>query len=300
MCLHRNWFSTYQSIDDGVVFMGNDFSCKIVGVGSVRIRMHDGSVRTLIYVRHVLELRKNLISLGVLDSTGYNCTSQGGVLKVSKGILVVMKEKRIGNLYQPEGRTEVNQTVVASKDASDCVSLWHQRLGNMSKKGLKVLVDRKSLPSLKFLNLNFCKYCVFGKQCRHKFKGGRHIRKSILDYINPDVWGPSPTVSLGGSSYFVTFINGYSGKVWVYLLKTKVDVFNTFKQFRALVEKSTDRSIKCLRTNNGSEFTSVEFENYCKEAGIERHKSITYTPQHNGVVEPMNRTLLERSKEHAQ
>ena len=35
MCLHRNWFSTYQSIDDGVVFMGNDFSCKIVGVGSV-------------------------------------------------------------------------------------------------------------------------------------------------------------------------------------------------------------------------------------------------------------------------
>lgn len=53
MCLHRNWFSTYQSIDDGVVFMGNDFSCKIVGVGSVRIRMHDGSVRTLTNVMYM-------------------------------------------------------------------------------------------------------------------------------------------------------------------------------------------------------------------------------------------------------
>jgi hypothetical protein len=70
MCLHINWFSNYQSIDDGVIFMGNVFSCKIVGVGRVRIRMHDGSVRTLTDVRHVPELRNNLISLGVLDFVG--------------------------------------------------------------------------------------------------------------------------------------------------------------------------------------------------------------------------------------
>ena len=85
--------------------MGNDFSCKIVGVGSVQIKMHDGSVRTLIDVRHVPKLRKKLISLGVLDSIGYKCTTQGGVLKVSKCILVVMKENRIRNLYHIEGWT---------------------------------------------------------------------------------------------------------------------------------------------------------------------------------------------------
>jgi hypothetical protein len=55
----------------------------------------------------------------------------------------------------------------------------------------------------------------------------------------------------------VTFIDDYSRKVWVYLLKKKVDVFNTFKKFKSLVEKSIDRSIKCLRTYNGGEFTSV-------------------------------------------
>jgi hypothetical protein len=216
MCLHRNWFSTYQSIDDGVVFMGNDLSCKIVGFGSIQIKMHDGSVRTLTYVIHVPKLRNNLIFLGVLDFVRYKCTSQGGVLKVSKGILVVMKEKRIRKLYWLEGRIEVNQAVVASEDESDSVLLWHQHLGHMSEKGLKVLVDLKSLPSLKFLNLNFCKYCVFGKQCRQKFKTGRHISKGILDYIHSDVWGPSPTVYFGGSSYYVTFIDDYSRKVWVY------------------------------------------------------------------------------------
>jgi hypothetical protein len=92
------------------------------------------------------------------------------------------------------------------------------------------------------------------------------------------VWGPSPTIYLGGSSYFVTFIDDYSRKLWIYLLKIKDDVFNTFKQFKDLVEKRTDKSIKFLRTYNGGEFTSMEFENYCKEVVIKRHKNTIYTP----------------------
>jgi transposase InsO family protein len=73
--------------------------------------------------------------------------------------------------------------------------------------------------------------------------------------------------------------------VWIYTLKSKADVFTVFTQCRTLLEKSTGRSIKCLRIDNGGEFTSMEFENYCKEFGIDRHKTTTYTPQQNGVVE---------------
>jgi transposase InsO family protein len=62
------------------------------------------------------------------------------------------------------------------------------------------------------------------------------------------------------------------------------------------LKRALDRSIKCLRTDNGGEFTSLEFENYCKEVGIKRHKTIVYTPQQNGVVECMNMTLLERER----
>jgi transposase InsO family protein len=149
----------------------------------------------------------------------------------------------------------------------------------MSEQGLKVLTDRRLLPSLKSLKLDFCKHCVYGKQSRQRFKTGRHTSEGILDYIHSDVWGPSPTISYGGSSYFVTFIDDFSRKVWIYMLKSKADVFIVFKQFRTLVEKSIGRSIKCLRINNGGEFTSIEFENYCKEFGIDRHKTTTYTPQ---------------------
>ena len=80
------------------------------------------------------------------------------------------------------------------------------------------------------------------------------------------------------------------------MLKSKAEVFNIFKQYRDLVKKSTRKSIKCLRMDNGGEFVSKEFKNYCKEAGIERHKTTVYTPQQNGVTECMNMNLLERAR----
>ena len=78
----------------------------------------------------------------------------------------------------------------------------------------------------------------------------KNTNKGIIDYIHSNLWGPSPKISYGGSSYFVSFIDDYSRKVWIYWLKSKTDVFDIFKQFRALVENSTGRFIKCLRIDN--------------------------------------------------
>ena len=89
------------------------------------------------------------------------------------------------------------------------------------------------------------------------FKAGSHVSKGVLDYIHSDLWGPSPTISYGGATYYVLFVDIFSRKVWVYVLKRKVDVFNMFKQFRAMMEKRNGRTIKHLRTENGAEFTSL-------------------------------------------
>ena len=80
--------------------MGNDISYKILGIESVKIRMYYCTVKTLNEVRHVPELRKNLISMGVMDVVGYKFVVQGGIMKVYKSTLVVMKAIRIGNLYK--------------------------------------------------------------------------------------------------------------------------------------------------------------------------------------------------------
>ena len=106
--------------------MGNDISCKVVGIGSIQIKMFDGFVKILTDVRHVPELRKNLISLGVLDTGIYKSTVQGGVMKVYKGILLVMKAKKVGNMFILEGRTKSDHVTTLSENDSDYVRLWHQ------------------------------------------------------------------------------------------------------------------------------------------------------------------------------
>ena len=85
---------TYQLIDGGNVLMGNNMPCKTIGIKSIKIKMHDGIIKTLSNVRHMPDLKKNLIFLGTLDSNGYKFIAEGEVLRVSKGSLVVIKERR--------------------------------------------------------------------------------------------------------------------------------------------------------------------------------------------------------------
>ena len=91
MCPNWDWFSTYETMSIGVVLMRNNASCKIDGIRTVIIKIFDGVVKTLGDVRHIPNLKRNLISLSTLDSKWYKYTGEDGVLKVSKCVLVVIK-----------------------------------------------------------------------------------------------------------------------------------------------------------------------------------------------------------------
>lgn len=90
--------------------------------------------------------------------------------------------------------------------------------------------------------------------------------------------------SVGGGRYYMTIIDDYSRKFWVYILKEKSEAFSKFKDWCAIVEKEKGCSVKCLRTDNGLEFLSREFELYCQSKGIRRHRTVTLNPQQNGVA----------------
>ena len=98
MTLRRDWFTTYRSIS-GEVLMGNNMTCKVLGIGIVRIKMYDCIVRILSNVCHVPNLRKNLLSLAIFDSQGYKYIGEGEVLRISKGGLVFIKGKLVNGLY---------------------------------------------------------------------------------------------------------------------------------------------------------------------------------------------------------
>ena len=132
---------------------------------------------------------------------------------------------------------------------------------------------------------------------RVKFPSSATRAKEILELIHNDVFGPIPIPSLGGSLYYVSFIDYFSINTRLYLLKKKSEVFNKFKECKALpIENQTGKKIKVLRTDNGGEFCENKFEKFCKECGIARQKTTPYTPQQNGVAERMNRSLMEKAR----
>eukprot|EP00253_Pinus_taeda_P032120 PITA_32120 len=99
--------------------------------------------------------------------------------------------------------------------------------------------------------------------------------------------------TLGGHLYYVTFIDDHSRKTWLYLLKTKDEVFDKFKEFRGEVETLTKKKIKTLRSDNGGEYTFKELIAYCKDAGIKRELIVPYYLEQNGLAERKNRSIEE-------
>ena len=171
------------------------------------------------WVSHVPRLSKNLISAGKIGDEGYVVTFNDKKWKVSKGSLIVTKGVKVGTLYLCRGYIVRSTLIVSEKN--ECLgivstvyqgekivvvdsdtSLWHNRLGHMSEKGMKVLHSKKFLPGLKCVNMDFYESCVYVKQKRVIFvKTGKENKSEKLELVHTDVWGLAQASSLGGSHY---------------------------------------------------------------------------------------------------
>lgn len=104
------------------------------------------------------------------------------------------------------------------------------------------------------------------------------------------------TRALSSGEYFIIFIDDHSWKTWIYFLKTKDEVFDQFREFKALVENAIGKKIKVLRSDNDGEYTDKGFTYFCAKEGIKREWTTPYNPQQNGVVERKKRTIVEATK----
>ena len=129
-------------------------------------------------------------------------------------------------------------------------------------------------------NAQVCETCQQGKQTKLPFQANRVRRANQkLQLIHTDVCGPMKTDSLSGNRYFLLFIDDYTRMCWVYFIRLKSEVFDVFTQFKALVENQCNLSIKALRSDNGGEYTSSQFVEFCNSTCIERQLTLPHTPQ---------------------
>lgn len=107
--------------------------------------------------------------------------------------------------------------------------------------------------------------------------------------MHSDLCGPMQTASLGGSRYFLLFIDDYSRMSWIYFLKNKSETFEHFQKFKAFAENQTGKRLKVLRSDRGREYKSTKFRRH--------HEFATpYIPEQNGVAERKNRTVVELAR----
>ncbi|GAA0153042.1 transmembrane signal receptor [Lithospermum erythrorhizon] len=148
--------------------------------------------------------------------------------------------------------------------------LWHQRYGHLNFKGLKTLKDKQmvtGLPSFKTQDIT-CADCFNGKQTKQAQPKQTSWRASkVLELVHSDICGPISPESKSGKHCFLTFIDDF-------------------------IERESEQTIKCLRTDRGGEYLFNDFIDYCKQQGIKRQLTTTFTPQQNGVAERRNRIIM--------
>lgn len=145
---YRECFAKYCGGRQGVVYLGNNYACEIAGVGDVLLMLSDGSRFMLKNVRHVPQIKKNLISTGLLDDDGFHTTFGDAKWKFTKGSMVIARGHKVDTLY-PLFASDVCLSTDLFSAELPMVELWHGRLGHMSPKGMEVLSRSGYLPCLK-------------------------------------------------------------------------------------------------------------------------------------------------------
>jgi transposase InsO family protein len=187
---------------------------------------------------------------------------------------------------------------VALSSQVSTTEVWHRRLGHYNHAAI-LLMNRRSfvvgLPSLDD-HLVDCRACHYGKQSRLPFTTTSWRAKSKLQLIHTDLSGPKPVPSLKGSRYYIAFIDDLTRFCWIYFMRFKSEVAGVFWRFKTWIENQSGYKIQVLRSDNGKEYTSSQFNQFCEEAGIEHQLTAPYTPQQNGVSERKNRTIMEMAR----
>ncbi|CAH9117929.1 unnamed protein product [Cuscuta epithymum] len=191
----RDFYSSYTPGNFGNVRMGNNGQLKIAGIKDICLKFDTGIELVLHNVKHVPDMRLNLISAGLLDDDGYSNNFGNGIWKLTRGSLIVARGKRCSKLYMTHPKIFKDRVnVMVNTDMTD---LWHKRLGHMSEKGMSLLLERNVLPGVHDIHLKKCSHCLAGKQNRVSFKSHPPSRKeSILDLVHSDVCGPMKTRTL--------------------------------------------------------------------------------------------------------
>nr|GEX44178.1 hypothetical protein [Tanacetum cinerariifolium] len=261
------------------LYVGDGHRTTVEAIKTYHLELPSGLVIVLNNCHYAPSITRGVISVLHLFDDGFiNRFDDNNVISISKNNLFYFMAVPRDGIYEIDmscsNTNDSSMYAITNKRAkinSESYLLWHCRLGHISKKRIEKLQHDALLNSIDIESLEKCVSCMFGKMARKPFSHQVEKAKDLLGLTHTDVCGPFRIVSRQGASYFVTFTDDFSRYCYVYLLKHKHEVFQTFKVFQKKVENQPGKTIKSLRSNRGGEYISQEFLDHLKEHGIIAH-----------------------------
>jgi hypothetical protein len=264
---------------------------------------------------HAPSLHTNLISVPRADHCRLSVAGKDGELELwnNKGDIVIVGSHRKSALYKvqiepldpgrfpsrPTAFVSIDPRKLATSNSKASLELWHRRLGHLNDVAVQSLTQSKVL-GMEICgqqNDGICVDCLKGKQQRHKFHNSQK-ESDVLKRVYVDLMGPMSVPAINGEIYVLTADDGGSSFYHVVLLKSKAaeETVKWLKCFHKMAERQTGRPLKCIRTDNGTEFCNSLWKEYLEQEGIAHELTTPYTPQQNGLSERGHHTLANAAR----
>jgi len=300
--LYKDKFTSLTDIPPKSFSATNKQSFNATAVGDLVIDVPNGYDTTKLTLTEVLfspAVGYTLVSIGHLDQLGYSVTFADGTCTIRSpddDVIGRMPKSQAG-LYRV-----IHTGGDDSANAVETVTVMelHRRMGHISPTVARCLAENGLVSGLKFDLLKdeptFCEACVYAKATRKpvaKEHAGERAEEFAAE-VHTDVWGPAPVQTLGGRRYYITFTDDKTRLTYLHLLRQKSEAFTAYQQFEAWCRTQHGVAVKALHSDRGGEYLGKEFIMYLKAAGTKQKLTVHDTPQHNGVAERLNHTLLEK------
>ncbi|SGY27823.1 BQ5605_C123g13318 [Microbotryum silenes-dioicae] len=301
MVSDKSLFTTYRHIAPTKIG-GIAGGINAIGTGNIAFVAASGHPITLTGVLHTPGLFVNLLSVSRLcdtDDVRVAFTKHG--IDIDKNGHNIAEGTRLDEgLYLLDADHSKCQHIALLSRSQSSVPLLtlHRCLGHLAPSSIQKMVAAGLLEGLRAgysdeeVEKFVCNACLSAKGHRLPFPDSDSHSSERLGLVHSDVLS-LPERSLTGKRYLVTFLDDYSRKLWAYAIGHKSEVFSVFKTWLAEVELETGATLKVLRTDNGGEYCSRAFTDFCKVRGTRRQYSIPRTPQQNGRAERVNRSIVE-------
>ncbi|GJX23262.1 retrovirus-related pol polyprotein from transposon TNT 1-94 [Tanacetum coccineum] len=282
----------------GTVRFGNDHFGAIMGYGDYVI---GDSVISRVY--YVEGLGHNLFSVGQFCDSDLEIAfrKHSCFVRDMNGV-DLLKGSRSTNLYtiSIDDMMKSSPICLLSKASKSKSWLWHRRLNHLNFGTINDLARKdlvRGLPRLKFEKDHLCSACQLGKSKKYSHKPkSENTNMEVLHTLHMDLCGPMRVQSINGKKYILVIVDDYSRFTWVKFLRSKDETPEFVINFLKQIQVGLNKTVRYIRTDNGTEFVNQVMSKYYEGVGIFHQKSVPRTPQQNGVVERRNRTLVEAAR----